>query len=103
MQLSLANKSTNFTTFIVSIGIKGLAKTLVYNLWNHVTFSPYFSIGVTVAFSQSTFTASEGDGFVQVCAELLTGDLETEISLLVEVLDLESNSGRSNACSVILL
>ena len=49
--------------------------------------------GVTVAFSQSTFTASEGDGIVLVCAELLTGDLETEISLLVDVLDLESNTG----------
>ena len=56
-----------------------------------------------MAFSQSTFTASEGDGFVQVCAELLTGDLETEISLLVEALDLESDSGISSACLVILL
>ena len=46
-----------------------------------------------MAFSQSTFTASEGDGFVLVCAELLTGDLETEISLSVEVLELESNTG----------
>jgi hypothetical protein len=46
-----------------------------------------------VAFSQSTFTASESDGIILVCAELLTGDLETEISLLVDVLDLESNTG----------
>ena len=30
--------------------------------------------GVMVAFSQSTFTASEGDGIVPVCAELLTGE-----------------------------
>lgn len=49
-----------------------------------------------MAFSQSTFTASEGDGFVPVCAELLTGNLETEISLLVDVVDLESNTGTSN-------
>ena len=46
-----------------------------------------------VAFSQLTFTASEGDSIVLVCAELLTGDLESEISLLVDVLDLESNTG----------
>jgi hypothetical protein len=49
--------------------------------------------GVTVVFSQSTFTASEGDGIVLVCAELLIGNLETEISLFVDVLDLESNTG----------
>jgi hypothetical protein len=48
---------------------------------------------VAVAFSQSTFTGSEDDGIVPVCAELLTGDLETEISLLVDVIDLESNTG----------
>ena len=46
-----------------------------------------------MAFSQSSFTASEGDGIVLVCAELLTGDLDTEIFLLVDVLDLESNTG----------
>jgi hypothetical protein len=55
--------------------------------------------GVTVAFSQSTFTASESDGIVLVCAELLTGDLETEISLLVDVLDLENNTGSYIVCT----
>ena len=49
-----------------------------------------------MAFSQSIFTASEGDGIVLVCAELLTGDLETQISLSVDALDLESNTGTSN-------
>jgi hypothetical protein len=49
-----------------------------------------------VAFSQSAFMASEGDDVVLVCAELLTGDLETEISFLVDVLDLESNTGTLN-------
>jgi hypothetical protein len=48
---------------------------------------------VTVAFSQSTFTASEGDGIALVCAELLTGVIKTEISLLVDAIDLESNTG----------
>ena len=42
-------------------------------------------IGVTVGFSQSLFTASEGDGLVEICAELLEGELGTDISLLVEV------------------
>ena len=46
-----------------------------------------------MAFSQSAFTASEGDGIVLVCAELLTGDLETDISLSVNALNLESNTG----------
>ena len=46
-----------------------------------------------MAFSQSTFMASEGDGIVLVCAELLTGDLESEISLLVDALDVESTTG----------
>ena len=55
-----------------------------------------------MAFSQSTFTASEGDGFVLVCAELLTGDLETEISLLVDILDLESNTGISSTYLIIV-
>ena len=46
-----------------------------------------------MAFSQSTFTASEGDGIVPVCAELLIGDLETDISLFVDALHLESTTG----------
>ena len=54
-----------------------------------------------MAFSQSTFTASEGDGFVLVCTELLTGILEIEISLLVDVLDLESNTGTSNVWLIV--
>ena len=49
--------------------------------------------GVTVAFSQSVLTTSEGDGVVLVCAELLTGDLERDISFLVDVLNLESSTG----------
>ena len=57
---------------------------------------------MTAAFSQSTFTASEGDSFVLVCAELLTGDLETEISLFVDILDLESNTGISSAYLIIV-
>lgn len=46
-----------------------------------------------MAFSQTIFMASEGDAYVLVCAELLTGDLETEISLSVDVLDIETNTG----------
>ena len=46
-----------------------------------------------MGFSQSTFSASEDDGFVRICAELLADQLERDISLLVEVLDLGSNTG----------
>ena len=52
-------------------------------------FAPY--IEVTVGFSQSVFTAYEDDEFIQICAELLRGELGTDISLLVEVLG--NNSG----------
>ena len=34
-------------------------------------------IAITVGFSQSTYTASEHDGFIQICAELLEGELGT--------------------------
>ena len=40
-------------------------------------------IAITVGFSQSTYTASEHDGFIQICAELLEGELGTDISILV--------------------
>ena len=56
-----------------------------------------------MAFSQSTFTASEGDGIVRVCAELLTGDLERDISLLVNTLNLESNTGILNLCLITII
>ena len=36
-----------------------------------------------VGFSQSIFIVSEDDGFVQVCAELLKGELGTDISIFV--------------------
>ncbi len=49
-----------------------------------------------MVFSQSTFTTSEDDGVVLVCAELLNGNLETDLSLLVDVVDLESNTGTLN-------
>lgn len=51
------------------------------------------SAGVTVGFSQSTFTASEGDDVVMVCAELVAGELETDIFLTVDVLDESINTG----------
>ena len=51
--------------------------------------------GVTIGFSQSLLTVSEGDGLVQICAELLEGELGTDVSLLVETLDLGNNTGMS--------
>ena len=36
-----------------------------------------------MGFSQSIFTAFEDDGFAQICAELLEGELGTDISILV--------------------
>ena len=51
--------------------------------------------GVTVGFSQSLLTVSEGDDLVRICAELLEGELGTDVSLLVEVVDLGNNTGMS--------
>ena len=52
------------------------------------------STGVTVGLSQSVLTAHEDDGSIQICAELLNGELGTNISLIIEA-GLESNSGMS--------
>ena len=54
--------------------------------------SPRAHTGVMVGFSQLIFTASEDEGFVQICAELLEGELETNIFLLIEVF--ANDSGR---------
>ena len=43
----------------------------------------YFFADITVGFSQSIFTVTEDDGFVQICAELLEGELGTDISIFV--------------------
>ena len=50
-------------------------------------------IAITVGFSQSTYTASEHDGFIQICAELLEGELGTDISILVVPWVLGNQSG----------
>ena len=42
-----------------------------------------FFAEITVGFSQSIFTVTEDDDFVQICAELLEGELGTDISIFV--------------------
>ena len=49
-----------------------------------------------VGFSQSVFTASEDDGFVQICAELLDGELGTDISILVGPGHYGNDSGKNH-------
>ena len=58
-----------------------------------------------MGFSQSIFTASEDDGFVQMCAELLDGELGTDISILVGpgFFGNDSGSGRFAYNIIILL
>ena len=46
-----------------------------------------------MGFSQSIFTTSEDDGFVQICAELLEGELGTDISLLIQFGVFTNDSG----------
>ena len=54
---------------------------------------PYalFLAGVTVGFSRPIFSVSESDGLVQICAEVLSGHLGTDISL-----PLSTDTGRSS-------
>ena len=47
-----------------------------------------------MGFSQLIFTASEDDGFVQICVELLEGELGTDISLLIQFADFTNNTGK---------
>ena len=54
-----------------------------------------FSTEITVGFSQSVFSASEDDGFVLVCAELLEGELGTDIYSFIGPADFGNNSGRN--------
>lgn len=46
-----------------------------------------FPLGVIVGFSQSVFVVSEESGSVAICAELLAGELETEVSVLLETMN----------------
>lgn len=48
-----------------------------------------------MGFSQSIFIASEDDGFVQLCAELLEGELGTDVSVAVGVPGISNDSGRN--------
>lgn len=43
--------------------------------------SNLFLAGVTVDFSQPIFSASEGDGLVQICVKVVSGHLGTDIAL----------------------
>ena len=54
-----------------------------------------FSTEITVGFSQSVFPASEDDGFVLICAELLEGELGTYIYSFIGPGDFPNDSGRN--------
>ena len=54
-----------------------------------------YCTGVTVGLSQSLFKAYEGEPTVQVCAELLKGQLGTNLSLILQANN-ENDSGMYN-------
>ena len=57
----------------------------------------FFSIEITVGFSQLIFFTSEDDGFVQVCAEFLEGEIGIDmISFLVVPGNFGNDSGRKH-------
>ena len=45
----------------------------------------FFFAEITVGFSQPNFSISENDGSVQICAEVLSGHLGTDISLPLQL------------------
>lgn len=55
-----------------------------------------------IGFSQSRFTASEDDGFVQICAELLDGELGTGIFILAGPGHYGNDSGKSHKRTLIM-
>ena len=52
-----------------------------------------FFARVTIGFSKPIFSASENDGLVEICAEISSGHLGTDISLLIRRDD-ERSSGK---------
>ena len=40
------------------------------------------TVGFTIGFSQLLFTFHEGDGSVQVCAELMSGDIPVKLGVV---------------------
>ena len=56
--------------------------------------SPRAHAGVMVGFSQLIFTASEDEGFVQICAEFMEGELGTDISMLIQFVVFANNTGK---------
>ena len=58
--------------------------------WHFSLFSLF--VEIVVGFSQSAFMAFEVNGFVTVCAELLEGRLDRDVSVFLETVE---GSGRS--------
>ena len=62
-----------------------------------------FSTEITVGFTQSVCTATEDDDFVLICAELLEGELGTDIYSFIGSGDFRNDSGRNCHINNILL
>ncbi len=54
---------------------------------SQVCLSPFPDLtkGIVVGLSQSVFRGSEENGSVTVCVELVEGELEKEVSILLEI------------------
>lgn len=48
---------------------------------------------VTIGLTESLIKAAEGAGFVEVCAELMKGDLRTAVSLTIEAVRRNVSAG----------
>lgn len=53
-----------------------------------------FSVGITVGFSELLYVVREGDGSVQVCAELTTGGIPATLDMVS--VSVSANLGNSS-------
>ena len=59
-----------------------------------------FYTGITVGFSQPTYTAVEGAGTINVCASRLAGSLTRPLSLTFTPLTMDMSAGNATCMSV---
>ena len=70
---------------------------------DHRKINVSISVGFTIGFSQPLYMSGEGDGSVQVCAELISGNIPVSLGMvsLSVMADLGSSSGKLEAITLV--
>ncbi len=66
-----------------------------------IRIAPSSLVDVAVSLEETSYTVDEGDGIVEVCAELVEGVLQTDVSVMLDTMD-NSAVGESIACICII-